>query len=173
MNLNNRSGPIFKWSLGGALSALIVCGTADNGMAGGTIQAVNHTVHAINWFSVNGYRAHGGGGSSCCVVMPVQWRPGLKVDVEWEVDPEPFAKIQRKSSGFGFDDEAWAKHEANFQHHSKTVEIPEWQGTESCGLKVHFLVCNQIKVTTSCWGYGSPHNPIKELRNMEEPSVCP
>ncbi len=168
-----RNGQISRWLFAGVILALTGCSSADNEVAGGTIQAVNHTVHAINWFSVNGYRAHGGGGSSCCVVMPVQWRPGLKVDIEWEVDPEPFAKIKRKSSGFGFDDEAWEKHEANFQRHSKTVEIPEWQGTESCGLSVHFLVCNQIKVTTSCWGYGSPNNPIKEPKQMKEPAVCP
>ncbi|WP_080396488.1 DUF3304 domain-containing protein, partial [Pseudomonas syringae] len=64
------------------------------------------------------------------------------------------------------------KHKANYQHHSATVDIPEWPGTESCGLTVHFLTCNQVKVATSCWGYGSPNNPIKEPRQMKEPAVC-
>ncbi|WP_122299158.1 DUF3304 domain-containing protein [Pseudomonas syringae] len=152
---------------------LFGCSSADNEMAGGNLSAVNHTLGAINWFSVNGYRAHGGGGASCCIVMPVKWRPGLKANVEWEVDPNPYAKIKRKKTGYGFDDAAWAEHEGGFQRHSATVDIPEWPGTESCGLKVHFLVCNKIKVTTSCWGYGSPHNPIKEPLEMKEPAVCP
>ena len=149
------------------------CSSADNEMAGGNLQAVNHTLHGINWMSVNGYRADGGGGRSCCIIMPIKWRPGLKANVEWEVDPEPFAKIKKKTKGYGFDDEAWAEHEAKFQHHSATVDIPEWPGTESCGLSVHFLVCNQVKVTTSCWGHGSPNNPIKEPMEMKEPAVCP
>ena len=147
------------------------CSSADNEMAGGNLQAVNHTLHAINWMSVNGYRAHAGGGSSCCIIMPIKWRPGLKANVEWEVDPEPYAP----SPPLGTDEFRvfMVKHKANYQRHSATVDIPEWPGTESCGLSVHFLVCNQVKVTTSCWGYGSPNNPIKEPRQMKEPAVCP
>ncbi|NVL62448.1 DUF3304 domain-containing protein [Pseudomonas syringae pv. actinidiae] len=61
---------------------LLGCSSADNEMAGGNIQAVNHTLSAINWLSVNGYRAHGGGGSSCCIIMPIKWRPGLKANIE-------------------------------------------------------------------------------------------
>nr|WP_083218049.1 DUF3304 domain-containing protein [Pseudomonas sp. 37 R 15] len=150
---------------------LFGCSSADNEMAGGNIQAINHTLSAINWLSVNGYRAHGGGGSSCCIIMPIKWRPGLKANVEWEVDPDPFAP----SPALGTDEfrSFMVKHKANYQRHSAIVDIPEWPDTERCGLTVHFLVCNQIKVTTSCWGYGSPNNPIKEPRQMKEPAVCP
>jgi hypothetical protein len=163
-----------QWVLYALLGLMLHgCSSAENEMAGGNLAAVNHTLNAINWFSVNGYRAHGGGGSSRCIILPIKWRPGLMAHIEWEVDPNRFAKIKRKTTGFGFDEEAWAAHEANFQRHSTTVEIPEWSGTDSCGLKVHFLVCNQIKVTTSCWGYGSPNNPIKEPKQMKEPAVCP
>ncbi|MDF9906647.1 UNVERIFIED_ORG: hypothetical protein OKW15_004603 [Pseudomonas reinekei] len=160
-----------RWLLGLFGLALIGCSTADNEMAGGNLQAVNHTLHAINWFSVNGYRAHGGGGSSCCIILPTKWRPGLKAHIEWEVDPEPHAKMPSVTS-IKFR-EAYAKHSANYQNYTAIVDIPEWPGTESCGLSVHFLTCNQIKVTTSCWGYGSPNNPIKEPLDMKEPAVCP
>ncbi|NWE16793.1 DUF3304 domain-containing protein [Pseudomonas yamanorum] len=150
---------------------LFGCSSADNEMAGGNLQAVNHTVGAINWFSVNGYRAHGGGGASCCIVMPIKWRPGLKANIEWEVDPDPFAKMPPLGTKeFKI---AMAEAESSFQRHSVIVDIPEWAGTESCGLKVHFLVCNKVKVTTSCWGYSSPKNPIKEPKQMKEPAVCP
>jgi hypothetical protein len=150
--------------------ALVGCSTADNEMAGGSLKAVNHTLHVINWFSVNGYRAHGGGGSSCCIVLPTKWRPGLKANIEWEVDPEPHAKMPSVTS-IEFRD-AYAKHSANYRRYAAVVDIPEWSGTDSCGLSVHFLTCNQIKVTTSCWGHGSPNNPIKEPKQMKEPAVC-
>ena len=162
-----------RWLFGLFGLALVGCSTADNEMAGGNLQAVNHTLHAINWFSVNGYRAHGGGGSSCCIVMPIKWRPGLKAHIEWEVDTDPYAKIKRKTTGYGFDEEAWAAHEANFQRYNTVVDIPEWTGTERCGLSVHFLTCNQVKVTSSCWSYYSPNYPIKEPLDMKEPAVCP
>lgn len=152
---------------------LFGCSSADNEMVGGNIQAVNHTLHNINWLSVNGYRADGGGGRSCCIVMPVKWRPGLKANIEWEVDPNPYVKIKRKKTGYGFDDAAWAEHEAKFQRHSTTVDIPEWPGTKRCGLSVHFLVCNEVKVTSSCWASSSSNYPIKEPMEMKEPAVCP
>ncbi|MBD8099463.1 DUF3304 domain-containing protein [Pseudomonas fluorescens] len=152
---------------------LFGCSSADNEMAAGNIQAINHTLSAINWLSVNGYRADGGGGRSCCIIMPIKWRPGLKANIEWEVDPDPFAKIKRKTTGFGFDEKAWAEHEAKFQRHSAVVDIPEWPGTESCDLKVHFLACNQVRVTTSCWAPSSPNYPIKNSMGMKESSTCP
>ncbi|EPM87516.1 DUF3304 domain-containing protein [Pseudomonas syringae] len=152
-------------------SALSGCSSASNEMAGGNLQAVNHTVHGINWMSVNGYRADGGGGASCCIIMPTTWRPGLKAQIEWEVDPEPFAKMPSVTSNEFR--EVYAIHAANYQRHSTTVDIPEWPGTERCGLKVHFLVCDQIKVTSSCWAFNSEHYPIKEPSQMKEPAVCP
>ncbi|XXE93246.1 DUF3304 domain-containing protein [Pseudomonas sp. D1-2] len=164
-----------RWASQGLYASLGLmlhgCSSPANEMAGGNIEAVNHTLNAINWLSVNGYRADGGGGSSCCIIMPTKWRPGLKAYIEWEVDPNRHAKLPSVTS-IEFR-EAYAKHSANYRRHSATVEIPEWSGTDSCGLKVHFLVCNQIKVTTSSWGYGSPQNPIKEPLGMKEPAVCP
>ncbi|WP_449105352.1 DUF3304 domain-containing protein [Pseudomonas mohnii] len=160
-----------RWLLGVFGLALVGCSTADNEMAGGSLQAVNHTLHAINWFSVNGYRAHGGGGSSCCIVMPLKWRPGLKANIEWEVDPDPHAKMPSVTS-IEFRD-AYAKHSANYQRYRTTVDIPEWPGTKRCGLSVHFLTCNEVKVTSSCWSYYSPNYPIKEPMDMKEPAICP
>ncbi|NVZ86490.1 DUF3304 domain-containing protein [Pseudomonas yamanorum] len=152
---------------------LVGCTSAENEMVGGNVAAINHVAGtAVNWFSVNGYRAHGGGGSSCCIVMPVKWRPGLQADIEWEVDPDRFAKIKRKITGYGFDEDAWAKHEANFRRYSVVVDVPEWPEKKSCSLNVHFLTCNQVKVTTSCSIYGQPNYPIQEPLDMKEPAVC-
>ncbi|MGI4484452.1 DUF3304 domain-containing protein [Klebsiella pneumoniae] len=35
------------------------------------------------------------------------------------------------------------------------------------------LPCDDVKVTTSCYTYGSPSYPIKEPVRMKEPAVCP
>ncbi|WP_435634718.1 DUF3304 domain-containing protein [Pseudomonas solani] len=154
--------------------ALVGCSGASNEMAAGNIAAVNHVEGtAINWFSVNGYRASGGGGRQCCIVLPIRWRPGLILNIEWEVDSDPYAYSSWPPLGTDGYLAEQAKHAANYKRYRTTAEVPEWPGTDSCGLKVHFLPCNQVKVTTSCWGYGSPNNPIKEPRNMKEPAVCP
>ena len=147
------------------------CSANSPEMVAGNIQAVNHTTGAINWLSVNGYRADGGGGRSCCAVMPAVWRPGLKAAIEWEVDPNPTAKMPSVTSAEFL--EVYAKHAKNYVRHSAVVDIPEWPGTESCDLKVHFLTCNQVQVTTSCWAHGSPNYPIKYPDDMQEPTVCP
>ena len=164
---------MLRWLLGVMVLTLFGCTSADNEMAGGNIQAINHTVHAINWLSVNGYRAHGGGGSSCCVVMPVKWRPGLKAHIEWEVDPDPYAYSNWPRLGTDGYRAAQAKHRENYRRYSAEVDIPEWPGTDSCDLKVHFFVCNQVKVTTACALYGQPNYPIKDPMEMKEPAVCP
>nr|WP_301295712.1 DUF3304 domain-containing protein [Pseudomonas nitroreducens] len=155
-----------------ATLTLLGCSSAKEEVAAGNIAAVNHVEGtAINWFSVNGYRASGGGGRQCCVILPTHWRPGLIANIEWEMDPDTSVKLPSvTSSEF---QAAYARHAANYQHHSASVEIPEWPGTETCDLKVHFLPCNKVKVTTSCWGYGSPNNPIKEPLEMKEPASCP
>jgi hypothetical protein len=169
-----KARTVVKCLCGLLVLTLLGCSFAENKMAAGNIAAINHVEGtAINWFSVNGYRAHGGGGSSCCIILPVRWRPGLKVDVEWEVDPDRFAKIKRKTIGFGFDEEAWASHKAKFRQYRVTVDVPEWPGKKSCSMNVHFLTCKRVQVTTSCSIYGQPEYPVKEPRHAKEPTVCP
>jgi hypothetical protein len=162
---------MMRWLLGLLGLSMFGCSSSDNEMAGGNLQAVNHTLSAINWMSVNGYRADGGGGRSCCIIMPVKWRPGLKAHIEWEVDPEPYSEMPSVTS-IEFR-EAYARHSAKYQRYSATVDVPEWPETESCDLKVHFLTCNQVKVTTACAVTGQPNYPIKEPKGMREPDVCP
>jgi len=57
--------------------------------------------------------------------------------------------------------------------HSQIVPLPDYSGQKTCGITVHFLPCDQIKVTTSCDGYGNPNCPIKDPIRIEEPAVCP
>jgi hypothetical protein len=171
---------------------------ADSG-GGGAIEAINHTSWAINRFSVNGvnavdvigpYQGGGGGGS---YAAPAVWTPNLTVKVDWETGvafasdvpeiPEPkrpnlsnmdSKAADLKAEQYFKEHETWSKKiEAFSKTHSRTVPVPNYTGQKTCGLTVHFLPCDQIKVTTSCADYGSPDYPIKEPVRMEKPAVCP
>ena len=145
---------------------------------GGTIDAINHTKWAINHFSINGQSGidsigpFQGGGGGCCFSVPARWAPGMTVRVDWETG-------QGSSAGFpGFADrakyKAWiADIDAQKRQHSKTVPLPDYNGQDVCGITVHFLPCDDVKVTTSCYTYGRPSYPIKEPVRMKEPAVCP
>ncbi|MGK2455917.1 DUF3304 domain-containing protein [Klebsiella pneumoniae] len=69
---------------------------------------------------------------------------------------------------------AWiADIDAQKRQHSQTVPLPDYNGQDVCGITVHFLPCDDVMVTTSCYTYGSPSYPIKEPVRMKEPAVCP
>ncbi|MFW3822395.1 T6SS immunity phospholipase A1-binding lipoprotein Tli1-KP, partial [Klebsiella pneumoniae] len=55
----------------------------------------------------------------------------------------------------------------------KTVLLPDYNGQDVCGITVHFLPCDDVKVTTSCWSPRNANYPIKEPVRMKEPAVCP
>lgn len=97
----------------------------------------------------------------------------MTVKVDWETGVG-------SSEGFpGFKDRekylAWVKKlDAQKKQHSRTVSLPPYASTDkTCGITVHFLPCEQVKVTTSCADYGSPDYPVKDPVQMKEPAVCP
>ena len=160
----------------------------------GTIEAVNHTHWAINHFSVDGQSGLDiigpwqGGGGGCCYGVPTKWKPGMRVKVEWETGvafaddvpeiPEPKRPDTKASyqvwQAYSDKKEEWYKKiKALNKVHTKIVPVPDYSGQKTCGIKVHFLPCDQIKVTTSCYDYGNPNYPIKDPIKMEEPEVCP
>ena len=145
---------------------------------GGTIDAINHTKWAINHFSVNGQSGidiigpFQGGGGGCCYGVPAQWKPGMTVRIDWETG------VGYSMDFPGYQDRkkylAWKKGiDAQKRQHSKTVPVPDYNDQDTCGITVHFLPCDDVKVTTSCYTYGSPAYPIKEPIRMKEPTVCP
>ena len=143
-----------------------------------TLEAINHTPWAINRFSVDGCSGldiigpYQGGGGGCCYSAPSRWQPGLTVRVDWETGVAG-------SKGFpGFADRArynsWLeKMEAQKRQHSKVVPVPDYTGQKVCGLTVHFLPCDELQVTTSCYAFGSPEYPIKTPLHLPEPQSCP
>jgi len=165
----------------------------------GTIEAFNHTHWAINHFSVDGQSGLDiigpwqGGGGGCCYGVPAKWTPGMTVKVDWETgvafaDDVPEIPEPKRPDTTGMNEknyyQAWQaysdkkeewykKIEALNKAHTKIAPVPDYTGQKTCGIKVHFLPCDQIKVTTSCYDYGNPNYPIKDPIKMEEPKVCP
>lgn len=152
---------------------LSACQKYDGGgYTGGDIRAKNHVAgQSVNWFSINGYRVPGLGGGYCCIMLPDKWFPGMQAKIEWEVNP----KTASEFPGF-IDRDKYHRWESellsSYRKHTVIVDVPEY-GKSRCGISVHFLPCNQVKVTTTCVGYGTPNYPIKEPMNMPEPKVCP
>jgi len=161
---------------------------------GGSIKAVNHTKWAINHFSVNGQSGIDiigpwqGGGGGCCYGAPAKWMPGMTVKVDWEAGvafasdipeiPEPKRPDARASHQewqvyYDKKQEWFKKIKALSEFHSRTVRVPDYTGQDTCGITVHFLPCDQVKVTTNCYAYGSPEYPIKEPLKMEASEICP
>lgn len=152
-----------------ATQLLIGCEKKDEYLAG-NLHGFNHVKGtSVNWFKVNGAYGRGGGGT-CCIMVPAKWIPGQKVLVEWEVDPDAYSGKMPS-----FNDPTYSEyvkqHKANYRHYSKMVEVPKYD--EPCSMKVHFLPCQEVKVTLSCKSWGHPDYPINEPSKMEEPTVCP
>lgn len=143
----------------------------------GTLNGVNHTHFAINHFSVNGRSAidiigpYQGGGGGCCYTAPSRWKPGLTVRVDWETGvayPEGFPGFADPEK---YND--WAKGiRAQKRQHSKVVSVPDYTDQKVCGLTVHFLPCDDVQVTTSCYAYGTPQYPIKTTLRLPVPQSC-
>nr|WP_240775771.1 DUF3304 domain-containing protein [Nissabacter sp. SGAir0207] len=178
-----------------------LCLLASSSLAlAGTIEAINHTKWAINRFSVDGQSGidvispFQGGGGGCCYMAPTQWKPGMTVRVDWETgvafaDDVPEIPKPKRPIENGQTRETWhqewmiyhekmqvwnAKIKAMSRKHTQLVPLPPYtSGQKKCGITVHFLPCDAVKVTTSCADYGSPDYPIKEPVYMKEPAVCP
>lgn len=69
-------------------------GNRDDELGAAGIVGVQHLGkdYPVSEFYINNYaggkvgRDGGGGGIVCCVMIPLQWRPGLTVDVRWRVE---------------------------------------------------------------------------------------
>ncbi|CAI8966722.1 DUF3304 domain-containing protein [Pseudomonas chlororaphis] len=149
---------------------------AEPKMLSAPVTGYNHTSANINNFSVNGAGGanvgpHQGGGSEvCCGTVPRVWTPGLRAIVEWEKDPAPRGAIKRDQYG-QLDAKDYERHAANYSHHKVVVDIPKYDVAGS--LKVHFLPCDQVRVSADNIKRGDPRYPYNYPMNMEEPKVCP
>ena len=100
----------------------------------------------------------------------------MTVRVDWETGVSALSPLAYESPGYA--DRAkyldWVgKVEAQKRKHSKVVPVPDYTGQKVCGITVHFLPCDELEVTTSCYAYGSPQYPIKTPLRLPEPQSCP
>lgn len=161
-----------------AIAAGMAATLFASGALASTLEAINHTHWAINRFSVDGRSGidsigpYQGGGGGCCYVAPSRWQPGMTVRVDWETGVGSSAGYPGTGDWTKY--LAWvAKIDAQKRQHSKLVFVPDYTNQKVCGLTVHFLPCDDIQVTTSCYAYGSPEYPIKTPINLPEPTSCP
>lgn len=147
----------------------------------GVIRGVNHTNLSINHFSVDGQSGvdvigpYQSGGGGCCYAAPERWKTGLQVQVDWQTGAGAGSELAREFPGY----ENWAQYliwrdkvVAQRQKYSKIVPIPDYANQGACGITVHFLPCDEVKVTTSCHSFGSPEYPIKLPLKLEEVQSC-
>lgn len=169
------SGLVCVWGLLGVL-ALSGCRGGPE-MLGTPISGYNHTSSNINRFSVNGAGGpnvgpYQGGLNSqtCCTTLPNRWRPGLKAIVEWESDPTPHAALKRDKNG-QLELGDYNRHAANYSHHKEIVDIPIY-GEKFCALQVHFLPCDKVRVSTTCFTPNHKNYPDKAYFNIKEADAC-
>nr|WP_231979022.1 MULTISPECIES: DUF3304 domain-containing protein [Pseudomonas] len=150
---------------------------SESKMLSAPVTGYNHTSAAINRFSVNGaggpnLGAYQGGGSQvCCGVVPRHWVPGLRAIVEWEKDPDPYSYGKWPERPYS---DAWnkrmAREKQRYSRHKAVVEIPRYDSPGD--LRVHFLPCDQVRVTAAGTSPGYPGYPYNYPMKMEEPEVC-
>ncbi|MBK5549038.1 DUF3304 domain-containing protein [Pseudomonas sp. TH03] len=158
------------------LLVLSSCSSNRPKMLSTSVTGYNHTSAAINRFTVNGAVGPnlgpriGGGSEVCCGMIPRVWTPGLRAIVEWEKDPNSNSSAKWPPLGTDEFRAQLKKHEANYSHHEATVEIPKYDVAGS--LKVHFLSCDQVRVSADNIKFGEPGYTYNYPMNMEAPKVC-
>lgn len=182
-NCFNKAGLAGKHGAKALLGAFCLDSGALTSLAhANTLEAVNHTHWAINRFSVDGRSGldiigpYQGGGGGCCYIAPADWRKNLTVLVEWETGASSMSPLADDFPGFADYPKylVWsAEVEKQKRRHSKLIPVPDYTGQPICGLTVHFLPCDEVQVTTSCYSYGNPEYPIKLPLRLEEPEACP
>ncbi|MBK5549039.1 DUF3304 domain-containing protein [Pseudomonas sp. TH03] len=142
------------------------------------VEGYNHTSANINSFTINGAGGpnigpyEGGGKQVCCSALPAKWNPGLKAVIEWETDPNANSKNNLPPLGTDEFRTAYKKYASNYVQHREIVDIPRY-AEKVCSLKVHFLPCDQVRVSTTCFTPSHPNYPDKAYFQMKEPAVCP
>ena len=161
------------------LMGLVVLSGCRSGpeMVGAPISGYNHTASNINRFTVNGAGGpnigpYQGGLSSqtCCTTLPQSWHPGLKAIVEWESDPAPRAAVTRDKHG-QMEPGDYSRHAANYTHYKTIVDIPEYDD-EFCALQIHFLPCNKVRVSTTCYTAEHKDYPDSAYFQVKESMTC-
>ncbi|WP_431478986.1 DUF3304 domain-containing protein [Massilia eburnea] len=132
-----------------SVAFLFLLASCEERTVGAAVVGFNHTKDkSIYMFAVNGAPGpnvdpeSGGGKSMCCISLPAEWRPGMRVKIWWQ--------YSRKNQG-------------DPQPPSKQVEldVPQY-GRRVGDIHVHFYDQDQVKVVVSNCQPGHPFYPMDE-----------
>lgn len=118
----------------------------DEGEVSVAVNGVNHMGprYSISEFYIDGSAfgnvgPDGGGGSAvCCALLPKSWRPGLSVELRWEVADH----LNRRNTPY------------------KAVAVPIEKYDDPEDIVVHFFRDRSIRVISSSWSVSSANHPI-------------
>lgn len=114
-------------------------------MIGVAVNGVNHmgNGNGINEFYIDGGAFgnigpdRGGGSSICCVLLPEVWRPGLQVELRWELADASMRKV------------------VPFK-----AEVPVEKYDEPGDLVIHFFRDDYVRIVSSNYDVMSPRHPV-------------
>lgn len=141
------------------------------------VTGFNHTSANINYFTINDVAGpniapHQGGGKQVyCSALPRIWNPALKALVSWETDPYAYGKWEERISSDALK-QRFKEHEKLYKRHQAEVQIPRY-AEEVCALQVHFLPCDQMQVSTTCFTPSNPKYPDNAYFKIKESTTCP
>jgi hypothetical protein len=123
---------------------------------GGDLTGIDHLANylSVSDFSVNGAwgaQAGNGGSTTCCVVLPEKWHPGLTVHVKWNVSN-------------------WKDHAGSGSYEA---DVPVDRYTKPEHVWVHFLSDGTVRVVVSDYyprspDYPGPHDPIPQKHPWDD-----
>lgn len=165
-----------SWLVRGWVLMLLSGCCSGSEMVSAPVTGYNHTSAEIMNFSINGAGGprippNGAGGEVCCGVLPVQWNPETLAIIEWDKDPKPYVLLERDENGQIIKSAA-VRHSVGYSHHTATVRIPKY-AEKLCALQVHFLPCDEVRVSTTCYTPNHPNYPDKAYFQIQEPTTCP
>jgi hypothetical protein len=102
-------------------------------------------------------RGGGGGGEVCCVMLPVKWRPGLKVQIRWTVGDWSQEIVSETNVG----NYKSIKVEGRY-----IATVPVEKYDEIGDVYVHFFSGGKVRVVSSNYSVLSSEHPI--LRNVSD-----
>ena len=123
------------------------------------IVGVQHLGHDYNVsdFYVNKYsgsnvgREGGGGGSVCCILIPLTWHPGLIVEVRWQV--ADWSHENRKEIEAG-------NYVSIRKEGTYIAKVPVEKYQKAGDLYVHFFPKGKVRVVSTMHSILSPSHPI-------------
>ena len=155
-----RKHPRRNWlvTLGFVLvSALTACQSPSREATfGASLSGIDHLANylSVSDFSVNGtggFQAGTGARTTCCVVLPDKWHPGLTAHVTWNVSN-------------------WKD---NARSGSYEADVPVDQYAEHGQVWLHFLENGTVRVVVSDYyprspDYPGPHDPIPQKQPWDD-----